>query len=163
MAGAAIASILAALTGMLSWLALGIRGPAAVYPMIVLNTALVLLLATGFAEGRRRAPLGATDPELGALVSPAGGGLGACLAFAALWVTYPFVIPATGFIVATGITLSLSLVLLGMRRYLVIVLGVVLFTLALSVVMRLVIYVPMPAVGLDEALDRLLFALRTRG
>jgi hypothetical protein len=78
-------------------------------------------------------------------------------------VTYPFVIPAAGFIVATGITLSLSLVLLGMRRYLVIVLGVVLFTLALSVVMRLVIYVPMPAVGLDEALDRLLFALRTRG
>ncbi len=163
MAGAAIASMLAVLAGTLSWLSLGIRGPAALYPMIAINTALVLLLVTGIAEWRRRAPLGATDPELGALVAPAGGGLGASLAFAALWVIYPFVIPITGFMVATAATLTASLVLLGIRRYALIVLGVILFTLALSVVMRLVIYVPMPAVGLDEALDRLLFALRTRG
>ena len=66
MAGPAVAGLLAALIGTLSWLALDIRGPAAAYPMVAINAALVLLLATAVAEGRRRAPLGATDPELGA-------------------------------------------------------------------------------------------------
>lgn len=163
MAGIAVAGLLAALIGTLSWLALDIRGPAAAYPMVVINAALVLLLATGVAEGRRRAPLGAADPELGALISTSAGGLWRSVAFAALWLVYPFVIPVTGFIVATAVALSLSLILLGARRYVLSVLGVIVFTLALSVVMRLVIYVPMPPVGLDELLDRILFALRSGG
>ncbi|WP_188902518.1 tripartite tricarboxylate transporter TctB family protein [Caldovatus sediminis] len=156
----AILLLLAGVVGALGWLSLGIAGGAGLYPRIVIGAALILLAATAVAELRRRPALGEADPELAALVSASGGGAGRTIGFLAVWLAHPLAMPVAGFLLATTAALAASLLLLGARRRWLAVLGACVFTLLLSLAMRLVIYVPVPAVGLDEALDRLLFALR---
>lgn len=150
-----------ALFGVLAWQATRLSGPAAAYPAYVLGAVVVLLLGIGAGEVRRRGKL-RLDPELAEFWSGPVRGRAALAGFMVTWMAYVLLLDALGFLGGTALAMTASLLLLGQRRPWRIAAGSIAFSLALAVLVKTVLYVPVPLAAPDLALERLIFSLRTK-
>lgn len=150
-----------AIFGVLGWQTTQLSGSAAAYPAYVLGVLAVLLLGIAVGEVRRRGPL-KLDPELADCCSGSGRERGALVAFVVTWVAYVLLLDAIGFLAATALAIAASLLLLGQRHTLFIAAGSIGFSLALAVLVKTVLYVPVPLAAPDLALERLIYSLRTK-
>lgn len=150
-----------AIFGVLGWQTTQLSGAAAAYPAYVLGVLAVLLLGIAVSEVRRRAP-SKLDPELADCCSGSGRERGALVAFVGTWVAYVLLLDAIGFLAATALAIAASLLLLGRRHALSIAAGSIGFSLALAVLVKTVLYVPVPLAAPDLALERLIYSLRTK-
>lgn len=133
-------------------LAFSLRGAAALYPQLVAGAAAALALAWAAAAWRDAA----VDAELAALaVAPPRLAL-----FAAIWLAYPLALAAIGFLAASWAALALTALALGTRRPFAVAVALAPTVLAVALLLRLVVYVPLPAAWPEMQLDRLLFLLR---
>ena len=136
---------------------LSIVGPAALYPQLLIAGALAALLATEWLGLRQPAPADGELAALGAGPAPARIGFGT---FVLVWLAYPAVLFAFGFLLSTVIALVLSCLVLRIRRPAVIVGSSVVLSVLFAVLLRTVIYVPMPTGWLDRQVDQAIYALR---
>lgn len=150
-----------AIFGVLGWQTTQISGSAAAYPAYVLGALTVLLLGIAVGEVRRREPL-KLDPELADCCSGSGRARGALVAFVGTWLAYVLLLEAIGFLAATALAIVASLLLLGQRHILIIATGSIGFSLALALLVKTVLYVPVPLAAPDLALERLIYSLRTK-
>lgn len=150
-----------AIFGVLAWQTTRLSGAAAAYPAYVLGVLAVLLLGIAAGELRRRGRP-RLDPELAESLSGSARGRAALAAFVGTWVAYVLLLEAIGFLAATGLAIAASLALLGQRRVLPVVAGSIAFSLALAVLVKTVLYVPVPLGAPDLALERLIYSLRTK-
>ena len=139
---------------------LGIQGPAALYPRALLAGALVLVAITAWQE-LRGADGVRSDPELAALAAGPPGARSAFAAFVLVWLIHPFAMDAFGFILATAVAIVASCLALGFRRVPLVVGSAALFAILFSVLLKTVIYVPMPSAWPDRLVDQAIY--RTRG
>lgn len=158
----------------LFWVASQLRAGVALYPMLVTGGAAAFLLVHALRmlwlhhaarNGRPQAaavqagpkPAAADDPDT-ALLPPLSS-LPRLAGFAAVWSAYVVALPQLGFMLATWLALTLSLALLSRLRWLT-PLWMALFVAVLALLMKVVLYVPVPQGFLDVRLDELLFRLR---
>lgn len=138
----------------------GMAGLAGRYPQVLTTAALLLtaLVAAGEVGSARR--LAGTDGKPARPRQGTGGQRVMLLGFVACWLLYTAALQPLGFLVATGLAIAVSLRCLGLRRPVAVVLTAALFAAGMAVLLKTVLYVPVPAGPLDLALERLLFALR---
>ncbi len=148
--------------GVLAYQTAGLTGPAAAYPGYVLGMLWVLLIGIAITEFRRHGKL-RLDPELAEFWPVPRRQRAALASFIAVWLGYVLILNAVGFLGATTLAVATSLVILGMRGAWWISLGSVAFSLAMAVLVKTVLYVPVPLAAPDVALERMIFLLRTGG
>lgn len=150
----AFCGLLVLLSAALVWQALQLSGPASVYPLVVTSGALlfslsytVMRVVGGFDDG-------ASPFEIprAAIARVAG--------FVAVWLAYVLLLPTGGFILTTWLALLVSLAIVRGRLGLVDALATALFVAVLAVLMKTVLYVPVPQGWLDESLETLIYRLR---
>ncbi|WAP66902.1 tripartite tricarboxylate transporter TctB family protein [Jiella pelagia] len=150
----AFCGLLVLLSAALVWQALQLSGPASVYPLVVTSGALlfslsytVMRVVGGFDDG-------ASSFEIPrATIARVAG-------FVAVWLAYVLLLPTGGFILTTWLALLVSLAIVRGRLGLVDALATALFVAVLAVLMKTVLYVPVPQGWLDESLETLLYRLR---
>lgn len=141
------------LTAAMAWQALQIEGPAAAYPIVVTFAALfVSACYLAMQVVRRGADFAVANP-----FAVDGGGTWRLVGFIVIWLAYVAALPAIGFMLATWLALLLSLALLQGRIGIMAALYTAIFTLVLAVLIKIVLYVPVPQGWLDEALELLLY------
>jgi putative tricarboxylic transport membrane protein len=151
-----LCGLLIALSGTLFWQATLIGGGAGSYPMVVTGAAVLLCLA----YAARQALQGAEAwPDEAAPAIPART-LPRVAAFAAIWAAYVLALPVLGFILASWIALVASTPAVRARLGLGDILWTAVFVLVLAVLLKVVLYVPVPQGWLDERLDVLIYSLR---
>lgn len=148
--------ILIAASGFLFWQATMLRAEAALYPMIVTGGALLFTISYLVQQTVLRGD-GWSGAERFVLPRRA---LPRVAVFAAIWSGYVLALPVAGFMVASWLALWLSLVVVrGALRW-ADALGSAAFTLVLSVLMKVVLYIPVPQGWLDIQLEIFIFSLR---
>ena len=152
----ALCGLLIALSGVLFWQATLIGGGAGVYPLVVTGAALLLCVAYTARQAIQgvRAWPGEAPYAIPARTLPR------VAAFAAIWAGYVFAIPVLGFILASWIALVASTLAIRARLGVVDVLWPAAFVMVLAVLLKVVLYVPVPQGWLDERLDVLIYSLR---
>lgn len=160
--------VLALGSAYMTWQALGFEHPAQIYPGIVWSGLTVLLVATGVRHhtGHRahRGPGSATPPggSMGEETQPAGGAsTGEAAepardrtrvrkaAFIAIWAIYPLALTLIGYVIATVVTLAVSVRVL-MRVPLVLLLPVCAVFAAVSfLVLRVYVHVLFPEAAVE--------------
>lgn len=143
---------LVALSGALFWRALLIEGGA--YPLVATGGAALTCGAYLLGRARRGG-----WPVAGG-VAPQRRTLPRVAAFAALWAAYVLALPPLGFILATWIALAASVALTRARLRSPDLLWTAAFVGTLAVLMKVVLYVPVPQGWLDERLELLIYSLR---
>lgn len=129
-------------------------GALADYTVLISIAALLCCLVLAAAHVRGRAAAG---PAVGAMAGLSRAALVRLAAFAAVWVAYVLVLPSLGFVLSTWLVLVLSLSLMRGRPTLAVVFGTALFVLVFAVLIKAVLYVPVPQGALDTWLDELLY------
>ncbi len=157
-----ILSALFAIFGVLAYQTTHLSGPAAAYPGYVLGILWVLLIGIAATEFRRDGKLD-LDPELAEFWPPLRRSRTALAGFISVWLIYVLVLDAFGFLGATSLAVGASLLLLGLRGLWVIAAGSIAFALAMAVLVKTVLYIPVPLAAPDLALERLIFLMRTGG
>ncbi|MBA3584512.1 MAG: tripartite tricarboxylate transporter TctB family protein [Gemmatimonadetes bacterium] len=152
----AMCGLLIVLSGVLFWQATLIEGAAGVYPMAVTGAALFFCVVYTARQAVREGRAGRGEASY-AIPAPS---LPQVAAFAAIWAGYVLAIPALGFILASWIALVASILAIRARIGLVDVLWPAAFVIALAVLLKVVLYVPVPQGWLDENLDILIYGLR---
>lgn len=142
----------------LFWVASQLRAGVASYPMLVTGGAIAFLLihALRLVWLHRTAPSEAGE---GTALLPSPDTLPRLAGFAVVWGGYVVALPKLGFILTTWIALTLSLALVARLRLLS-PLWTALFVAVLALLMKVVLYVPVPQGFLDVQLDELLYRLR---
>lgn len=148
------AGILVAVLAAIVWQSTEIRGSAAIYPMVVSIGALVCCVAFLLARLLAPAP-GGNGPVIG-LKLPAGKAL-RLAAVAAVWLAYVVALPYAGFMVASWVALFVSLAITHGRPSLAEAFGTLAFVLVFAVLIKVVLYVPVPQAWPDHQLDMLLY------
>lgn len=144
----------------LAWQAAGIGGAAPGYPLVV-TAAGVLFAMVWLAAGLLTAPV--EDPAgRGADLSGRAAWLfhARALAFLGVWAAYVATLETLGFIIGSWLALCLSLLVLGGRLRLRAVAGTAVFVAVLAVLLKSVLYVPVPQAWADVQLDVLLYRMR---
>lgn len=122
------------------------------YPLVVLSAAAVLFACVAVqnhrsgSSGPVEAPPTPWDPRVAV--------------FLAIWVLYPVALMASGFLVATALALSASLVLLRVKRPIAWVAGVVPVTFAFFALLQVVLNIALPQTPLDRLVADFLYGLR---
>lgn len=132
---------------------------AARYPQVLIAGALIALTIAMVQERRQPGPAG-SDPELASL---SAGPMPARMAFGSfvlVWLAFPFVMGVLGFVLSTVIALVLSCLLLRIRRPAVVVASSVVLAVAFAVLLRTVLYVPMPSGWLDRHIDQVIYQMQ---
>lgn len=142
--------------GGLFWQATGLDGRAAVYPMFVTGGALIFSIAYTLRQAIRG---GGVWPEGSALGFP-DGTAPRVLIFVAIWSIYVLALPRAGFIAATWVALVLSIWVVRRTFRLADPLWMAVFTVVLTVLLKVVLYVPVPQGWLDVQLEILIYSLR---
>lgn len=124
------------------------------YTVLVSGAGLVCCLLLLGAHLRHRAAAGPAITGAMRLAPPA---LVRLLAFAALWTAYIVVLPYWGFMLSTWLALVLSLALVRGRPTVRGALGTALFVFVFAVLIKSVLYVPVPQGALDTQLDEVLY------
>ncbi|MCA8906491.1 MAG: tripartite tricarboxylate transporter TctB family protein [Rhodospirillaceae bacterium] len=149
------AGILVAVLAAIVWQSTEIRGSAAIYPIVVSIGALVCSVAFLVARALAPAPQGDGGPAIG-LRLPAGRAL-RLAAVAAVWLAYVVALPYAGFMVASWVALFVSLAITHGRPSLSGALGTAAFVLVFAILIKIVLYVPVPQAWPDQQLDILLY------
>jgi hypothetical protein len=149
----AVCVALVAAMATILWQANQITRSAAAYPMAIAGIALLcsgLLLISQL--------IGAPDhtgsseiPRLSRLQ------LVRLIGFAAVWIAYVVLLPRLGFMLSSWMALSLSLTITRGRLNLSAIAGTAVFVLLFAVLIKVVLYVPMPQGWLDEQLEIVLY------
>jgi hypothetical protein len=130
------------------WRSALVPGPAATYPLVVSLCAFAMvLLLTVLSLRKAEAPAASSAGG----VRPTPMGWGRLAAFIVLWLAYVMV--------STWVALWVSLALLGGRPTIRAALGTAIFVVVFAVLIKSVLYVPVPVGWLDEQLDSLLYSL----
>ena len=152
----AFCGLLIALAGALAWEAVQIQGSAGVYPLVVTSGALLFSLAYTL----QRAVRGWGQPLSDTPFSVPRPAALRVAAFVAVWLAYVVLLPHGGFILATWLALLASLTIVRGRVTLLDAAATALFVAVLAVLMKIVLYVPVPQGWLDQSLETLLYRLR---
>lgn len=136
-----------------------IDAAAARYPQVLIAGALVALTVALLQKRRQPAPVG-SDAELAALAAGPAPAQMAFGGFVLVWLAFPFVMGALGFVLSTVIALVLSCLLLRIRRPVVVVASSIVLAVAFAVLLRTVLYVPMPSGWLDQRIDQVIYQMR---
>jgi hypothetical protein len=155
-----ILGTLFAMFGVLAFQTTALSGAAAAYPGYVLGALLVLLTGIAVSELRQRGKL-ELDAELAQFWPALSRPRAALAGFVALWLAYALALNTLGFLAATALAMAAGLWLLGQRRWLRVAVGAVVFSLAMAILVKTVLYIPAPLAAPDLALERLIFLLRT--
>jgi hypothetical protein len=138
------------------WRSALVPGPAATYPLVVSLCAFAMvLLLTVLSLRKAEAPAASSAGG----VRPTPMGWGRLAAFIVLWLAYVTLLESIGFMVSTWVALWVSLALLGGRPTIRAALGTAIFVVVFAVLIKSVLYVPVPVGWLDEQLDSLLYSL----
>jgi hypothetical protein len=150
----AFCGLLIALSSVLLWQAVQIDGQAAVYPILVTGGAVLFsvvytvrqaILANGWPAEVPYAVPPSTVPRVAL--------------FVAIWTIYVIALGYLGFMVATWLALVASSLAIGRFRALQ-PLWIALFVLIMTVLLKIVLYVPVPQGWLDIQLEIFLYSLR---
>lgn len=134
-------------------------GIARAYPTVLVAAVLLGMLAMTAREVVRRRVPTLMDAEIARLVSAPVQPGWRLLGFVVLWAAYPWLLSHVGFIVATTVTISLSLRVLGNSRIGLAIFGAVLFSFTFAILFTTVFYIPTPSGVVDDWLARVLFLL----
>lgn len=145
--------------GFLGVQALHLRGLVRDYPAALIAAVMLGMAAMAALEFATPSRQRALPAEVARLLELPRAARRRLLGFVVLWLAYPEVLSLWGFLVATSLALTLSLVLLGTRRIAAALAGSVLFSVALAVLFSTVFYIPTPAGAPDVALTRLIYTL----
>lgn len=149
-------TLLLALVALFAWQAFQLTGEPAVYPQIVVGLLSVFLLAYLAQE----ALAGRVGAGFLAEVLPRGrAGILRQAGFLGVWIGYVVVLPHLGFILATWAALTVSGKIAGARSLVRTALIAAVFTLVLAILLKTVLFVPLPRGFLDTRLDTLIFSL----
>ena len=152
----AVCALFVGLSATLMWQALQIQGPAGVYPIVMTCGALVFSGAYLIQQVVRSLASGPQEISVAfsaATIVRAG-------VFAGIWTAYVMLLPYGGFVVTTWVALVACLGVLKGRVRIGDVLSTALFVLVLAVLMKTVLYVPVPQGWIDRTLDVLLYRMR---
>ncbi|HEX2017883.1 MAG TPA: tripartite tricarboxylate transporter TctB family protein [Aurantimonas sp.] len=152
----AFCALLIVLAGALVWQAAQIGGSPGVYPLVVTSGALLFSLSytlqravRGWDQRLSQTPF-SVPPQAALRVG----------VFVAVWLAYVVLLPYGGFIVTTAVALLASLAVVRGRVTLLDAAATALFVLVLAILMKIVLYVPVPQGWLDQSLETLLYRLR---
>lgn len=137
-----------------------IAASARVYPLVLMVLVVVCSLVIAAKEIAGRSATAPLDPTLAKILSASPPFRMRVFAFVAIWLIYSWALTLAGFIVATTCAISLSLWLLGTRKILVGVVTAALFSMALSILLATVLYIPTPSGPLDQLLIRAIYAIQ---
>ncbi|WP_127904163.1 hypothetical protein [Solirhodobacter olei] len=149
-------AIFAAILGVQS---LQLTGVTRLYPTVLIVAVILGTLGAALRELLSAEPAVLLHPEIARLLRLPGRSLARLLAFMALWLAYPSLLVGAGFIVATTVTLSASLLLLRLRRIGLVIAGSAVFAVCLAVLFATLFYIPTPSGFLDDAMTRLIYVL----
>lgn len=145
-------ALVAALATIL-WQAIQITGSAAAYPIVIAGSALLcsgLLLIFHVISAPNSTGLSEL-PQLSHLQ------LVRLIGSAAVWIAYVVLLSHLGFMLSTWIALSLSLAITRGRPSVTAIAGTAVFVVLFTVLIKVVLYVPMPQGWLDEQLEIVLY------
>lgn len=151
----ALCGLLIAASAFLLWHALQIRGGAAVYPVTI--TAGALLFSLVYAVVQMRAVSGWPQPAPYSIPRTI---LPRVILFVAIWSLYVVALPTLGFIIATWMALVASYYTVARGPSLLTPIWIAIFIGILAVLLKLVLYVPVPQGWLDTQLEIFLYSLR---
>ncbi|MCF8482914.1 MAG: hypothetical protein K9H25_21015 [Rhodospirillum sp.] len=148
--------LLLIILALMVWRSALVPGPAMAYPLVVSLCAFAAVLTLTILSLRK-----ARVPVLSPLgdVRPTPVGWGRLAGFILLWIAYVALLDTAGFMLATWLALALSLALLGGRPTVRAALGTAVFVGVFAVLIKSVLYVPVPSGWLDDKLDFLLYSL----
>ena len=144
---------------MLGLQSLQLHGLVRDYPAVLIVAVMAGMAALAALEFAAPAPARELPADVARLLELPRAARLRLLVFVVLWLAYPELLSLWGFLIATSLALSLSLLLLGMRRIAPAIAGSVLFSVALAVLFSTVFYIPTPAGVLDTALTRLIYVI----
>jgi hypothetical protein len=150
----ALCGILIALSGALLWQATKLSGQASVYPIFV--TAGAFLFSIAYTV--RQAAVANSWPGEAPYSIPMSA-LPRVAVFALIWTLYVIALPRAGFIIATWVAITVSSLVIG-RLSLLRPLWIAIFVIVLAVLLKVVLYVPVPQGWLDIQLEVFLYSLR---
>lgn len=135
-----------------------ISGSAALYPrvLIIASIALMLICTVQTWRGRANIP---EDPELASLHTGSTGIRLRFAGFCLVWVVYPVMMPLFGFTASSVVALYLSSLLFGNTRHVATLLWTTVFVIVFAILLKLVIYVPVPSAWPDRMIDSLIYWL----
>ena len=133
-----------------------ISGQAALYPQVLIGTGFVLLLVSSMQSWRRRASV-EPDAELASLGSGRPSTRILFILFCLIWVAYPLLMPYFGFTATTVLAFYGSSMLFGNRRRVASLLWVVVFAVVFAVLLKTVIYVPVPEAWPDRLINSIIY------
>lgn len=135
------------------WQAIQITGSAAAYPIVIAGSALLCsgLLLISHVIGAPDSTGLSELPRLSRLQFVR------LLGFAAVWIAYVVLLPRLGFMLSTWISLSLSLAITRGKPSVSAIAGTAVFVLLFAVLIKIILYVPMPQGWLDEQLEIFLY------
>jgi len=130
---------------------------AALYPRVLIGASFILLLGCTLASLRRGAGKPANDRELALMASGPPAAAWRFMLFCAIWIAYPLAMNLLGFTAATTLALWASALLASRRRPWVVLLMLLAFSVAFAVLLKTVIYVPVPSAWPDLLIDAVLY------
>lgn len=135
---------------------IAISGPAALYPRVLIISGILLLIICSVQSwfGRANIP---EDPELTSLHTGSTNIRVRFAAFCILWVIYPLAMPFLGFIASSVLAFYGSSLLFGNTRHIATLLWTIVFVVIFSILLKLVIYVPVPTAWPDKMIDSLIY------
>lgn len=151
-----ITTVLLAGLSVLGVASLSITGPSALYPQVLIGSAFILLLICS-GQHLRGHEVDQPDDELDAL---SAGSTPAKLRFAlfcGIWLAYPLLLRPLGFTATTALTLYVSVLLFGVKRPLIAFLGTLGFAIVFAMLLKSVIYVPVPEAWADRLINSLMY------
>lgn len=151
-----LCSLLIALSGGLLWQAVQIEGRAGVYPIVVTSAAVLFSLAYTLRQAILGGGIWPSGPSFAIALSSAPR----VASFAVIWTVYVLVLPTVGFIIATWLALIASIGVVSRQFRLLDTVWTAVFVLVLAVLMKIVLYVPVPQGWLDEQLEIFIYSLR---
>lgn len=153
-----MSALLMAALGVLGVNSLKISGSSALYPQVLIGTSMVLLAWSTLRSWRERVSVPA-DPELASLHTGTTSMRTRFALFCAIWLVYPLLMTWIGFTASTAAVLYGSALLFGTTRPLFALVGILIFSVLFAVLLKSVIYVPVPEAWPDRWINAFMYSL----
>lgn len=137
---------------------LKISGSSALYPQLLLGSSILLLVWTAARSWQTRASAPA-DPELASLHTGTSRTRLRFALFCAIWLVYPPLMMWVGFTASTVAVLYGSALLFGTTRPWLALFGIVCFSVLFAMLLKSVIYVPVPEAWPDRWINAFMYRL----
>lgn len=135
---------------------LSISEKAAAYPQALIAASFVLVLVQLASVLPRRTESQTEAPDA---ASPPSVRAGTYLAlFCLCWLLYPLLLVPFGFILATTLALFASISIFRIRRRWTALLGLFVFVVIFAVLLKTVIYIPVPEAWPDKIIDSIIYS-----